>query len=244
MDKVCLIYQPCGIGDIFYSIGIARYYQKLGYRVIWPVIKELTYLKEYIPNIEFCSEEENFPKKEYYISSSSLFIYTEDFIFLPIHRSTEVVKGLTMPSKYEASKIYNDIWKENFIWNRNVEKENKLYYDVLGLKENEDYIFINQNFITIPRTVKFPMNIEINDNKIIVMDYIEGYTVFDWAKVIEKAKGIITIDTCILFMIDILKCDSEYFYCYTRNGMDTYKELKDIFQTQWIWLDSNNNKLN
>lgn len=240
MEKICLIYQPCGIGDIFYSIGIARYYQKLGYRIIWPVIKELVYLKEYIFGIEFYSEDENFPKKEYYISSSSEIIQTENFIFLPIHRSTDITKDLAMPSKYIVSGVFNN-WRENFIWYRNVEKENKLYYDILNLKDNEQYIFINQNFITPPRTIKFPMNINIYDNKIINMDYIEGYNVLDWAKVIEKASGIVTIDTCIQYMIDKLNCNSEYFYCYVRNGISTYNELKDIFQIPWVFLDQDNN---
>jgi len=147
-----------------------------------------------------------------------------------------------MPSKYIFSCVPNT-WRENFIWDRNIEKENELYKK-LGLKENESYILINQNFITIPRTVKLPMDIDTSDNKVIIMDYIDWYSVFDWAKVIEKAKGIITIDTCILLMIDKLDCSSEYFYCYTRNGTATYNELKDVFQTPWVWLDSNNNKLN
>jgi len=242
MDKICLIYQPCGIGDIFYSIGIARYYQKLGYRIIWPVIKELLYLKEYISNIEFYSEEDNFPKKEYYNPNNSEIINTEDFIFLPIHRSTDITKDLIMPSKYIISNVPN-FWRENFVWNRNIEKENKLY-ETLGLEENEDYIFVNQNFITPPRTVKYPININFNGNKIVNMEYIDGYNVLDWAKIIEKAKGIITIDTCIMYMIDKLNCNSEYFYCYARHGISTYEELKDIFSTTWMWLDSNNNKIN
>ena len=125
----------------------------------------------------------------------------------------------------------------------NDRKENELY-KTLGLEENEDYIFVNQNFITPPRTVKYPININFNGNKIINMEYIDGYNVLDWAKVIEKAKGIITIDTCIMYMIDKLNCNSEYFYCYARNGISTYEELKDVFSTTWVWLDSNNNKLN
>jgi len=244
MDKICLIHQSCGIGDIFYSIGIARHYQKLGYKIIWPVIKELLFLKDYIPDIDFCLEDGEFEKKEYYIDSKSNFIYTDNFVYLPIYKSTEIVKDLTMPSKYKASNIFTNTWRENFIWNRDIKKENELYYDILDLTDNEHYIFINQNFITPPRTLKFPLNIDFNNNKIINMNYIDGYNVLDWSKVIEKASGIITIDTCILYMIDKLNCQAEYFYCYTRNGVSTYNEVKDIFQTQWTWLDINNNKLN
>jgi hypothetical protein len=238
MDKICLIYQPCGIGDIFYSIGIARHYQKLGYRIIWPVIEELIYLKEYISDIEFYSKEEDFPKKEHYLLNSSEIIKTENFIFLPIHRSTDITKSLSMPSKYIISEVPN-FWREDFIWNRNIEKENKLY-KTLGLEENEPYILINQNFITPPRTIKFPMNIDVNNNKIVSMDYIDGYSVLDWAKVIEKASGIITIDTCIQYMIDKLDMKSKFYYCYLRNGNDTFKEIKDLFSTNWTFLDKDN----
>ena len=50
MSKICLINQPAGIGDIFYSLGIARHYQKLGYEITWPVVKEILWLREYIPD--------------------------------------------------------------------------------------------------------------------------------------------------------------------------------------------------
>jgi hypothetical protein len=238
MSKICLIHQPCGIGDIFYSIGIARYYQKLGYRIIWPVIKELIYLKEYVFDIEFYSEEENFPKKEYYTLNNSEIINTNDFIYLPIHKSTNITKGLTMPSKYSVSNVPNT-WREDFTWNRNIEKENKLY-EILGLKENDHYVFINQNFITPPRTIRFPMNVDINNNKTVFMEYIKGYNVLDWAKVIEKASGIITVDTCIQYMIDKLNMKSEFYYCYLRNGNDTFREIKNLFSTNWVFLDKDN----
>lgn len=244
MSKICLIYQPCGIGDIFYSMGIARHYQKLGYKVIWPVIKELLYLNEYMIDIKFCSEEENFPKKEYYKQYSTEVIHNKDFIFLPLHRSSEITKDLIMPSKYTVANIPNS-WKKNFIWNRNLEKENKLYYDVLNIKDDEDYIFINQNFITPPRTQKFHMSYESNGLREINMDYIEGYTVLDWYKVIENSSLIVTVDTCIQYMMEkMTKLKAKYYFCYVRYGIDTYNQIKDIFSIPWTYLTKDNKILN
>jgi hypothetical protein len=242
MDKICLIYQPAGIGDIFYSLGIAYHYKKQGYRIIWPVVKEILNLQPYIKDIEFYDWESNFPKKEYYNHDNLKLIQDDDFVFLPIHRSTDIIGGLIMPSKYELNKLDSKIWKENFEWKRDFQKEDELFNNILCLSEDETYILVNQNFVTPPRTIKFPIDID-TEHKIIPMNYIEGYTVFDWAKVIENASGIITIDTCIQYMIDKLNTKAEFYYCYLRNGYGTYNQIKDIFSTPWIFLDKENNTI-
>jgi hypothetical protein len=242
MSKICLIYQPAGIGDIFYSIGIARHYQKLGYRIIWPVIKEILDVCRQIPNIEFYDWESEFPKKEYYNANSLVVIDTEEFVFLPIHKSTEIVGGLVMPSKYNITKALSSEWINNFSWERNIQKENELYYNVLCLHDNESYILLNQNFVTPPRTLTFPIDIN-TDHKIISMSYIDNFNVLDWAKVIENASGIVTIDTSIQYMIEKLNNKAEFFYCYLRNGINTYNQIKDLFSIPWIFLDQNNNQI-
>ena len=55
--NTCIINQPAGLGDIFFSMKIAKYMVDLGYEVIWPVIPNFLYLKEYIieKNINFIS---------------------------------------------------------------------------------------------------------------------------------------------------------------------------------------------
>lgn len=242
-EKICLIYQPAGIGDVFYSIGIARYYQKLGYRIIWPVVKEILEMVKQIPNIEFYNWEDDFPKKEYYKDNNLKVIHTEEFVFLPIYKSTDIINELTMPSKYKITKAsleYSN-WSLFFNWDRNYKKENELYYDILQLTDNEPYILVNQNFITPPRTTYFPINIEQSEVKIISMDYINGYNVLDWSKILENANGIITIDTCIQYMIEKLNTKAEFYYCYLRNGIDTHHQIKDLFKTPWVYLDNNNN---
>lgn len=243
MDKICLIYQPAGIGDIFYSLGVAYHYKKQGYRIIWPVAKEILDLQNYIKDIEFYDWQGEFPKKEYYNHNNLDIIQTEEFVFLPLHRSTDILGDLIMPSKYQLTNLNPNSWRENFNWERNIQKENELYSNVLCLAEDESYILVNQNFVTPPRTMKFPIELD-TEYKMIPMDYIEGYSVLDWAKVIENASGIVTIDTCIQYMIDKLNTKAEFYYCYLRNGYGTYHQIKDLFSTPWVFLDAANNQIN
>jgi hypothetical protein len=224
MDKICLIYQPAGIGDIFYSLGIANHYKKQGYRIIWPVVKEILDLQNYIKDVEFYDWQNEFPKKEYYYNDNLNIIQTKEFVFLPLHRATDILGGLVMPSKYKL-------------------KEDTLYTNMLGLAENEQYILVNQNFVTPPRTMKFPIKLD-TEYKMVPMNYIEGYSVLDWAKVLENASGIVTIDTCIQYMIDKLNTKAEFYYCYLRNNYGTYHQIKNLFTTPWIFLDSENNQIN
>ena len=54
--KLCLIRQFGGLGDIIFSQGISDHYSNLGYRVIWPVMRELVNEVKYLKSsAEFLS---------------------------------------------------------------------------------------------------------------------------------------------------------------------------------------------
>ena len=56
--KPCLIKQPAGIGDIFFCQKIARYMIHHGYDVIWPVLPSISWIKDYIKDIDFPTVED------------------------------------------------------------------------------------------------------------------------------------------------------------------------------------------
>ena len=68
--KTALIRQPAGMGDILFCQKIARLLldKKRVDRVIWPVIKEYEYIKDYVqyPNLTFINETHDFDFKQYY----------------------------------------------------------------------------------------------------------------------------------------------------------------------------------
>lgn len=240
MDKICLIFQPLGIGDVFFCQGIGRYFKDKGYRVIWPLAPQIMYIKDYIEDygIEFFNKELDFPKKEYYIENNPLII-KEDFVFLPLaNASHRVPNSTTMYAKYELLNLDFNIWRDSFNFNRNIEKENNLYYNILGLKDDEPYIFLNKKYGTPPYTSEAPFNID-TDDKIIELQYIEGYTLFDWLKVIENANLIVTVDTSFQYLMEKIKntLKAEQFYCYPRNGRKDYAPIVDkIFSINWIFF--------
>jgi hypothetical protein len=232
MVKTVTIHQNAGLGDIFFCQKIAETFIYNGYEVYWPVKSTINWVGEYLVNTN----------KVHYINEDN-FTPLDNTYDVVLDGAQNITGNLIMPSKYQILDIDWSDWVDHFNFKRNINKENELYYNVLKLKDNEKYTFINKYYATPPNHQVYNIQEDINE-KTINLEMIEGFTIFDWCKVIENASKISIIDTSILFIIDKIFCNSKYFYCYTRNGIFTYNELKDIFQTPWIWLDSNNNKLN
>ena len=84
--KTILIKQPAGFGDIMFCLKIAKHYIDKGLKVIWPVIPEYVYIKEYvhIDGLEFCSTNDIFPYRDLYESTSLDIIEGDDVIFIPL----------------------------------------------------------------------------------------------------------------------------------------------------------------
>jgi len=229
---ICLVFQPLGIGDVFFCQSIGHYFANKGYRVIWPLAPQVMYLKDYIisPGIEFVNKEENFPRKDFYIEQNPL-ILEDDFIFLPLaNASHRITNSSLMYAKYELVGLDFELWREGFNFKRNIERENNLYYNILGLKDNESYVFLNKKFGTPPYYNEAPFNIDTED-KIVEMQFIPNDNLFDWLKVIENASMIVTVDTSYQYLMekmDNLKATD--FYCYPRNNkMDWVPIINKIF---------------
>jgi hypothetical protein len=102
-------------------------------------------------------------------------------------------------------------WKtwRNATFVRNEKKESELM-EKLGIKQGEEYTLINRNFGTQPvRTA----NIPTQSGKIIEMKAIEGFGLFNWAKVIESATNIHTVSTSIIYLFELLelKCEPHIY---------------------------------
>ena len=65
----------------------------MGYHVIWPLKDEILWIQEYIPDIQFCSRQDNFPGKEYY--GKDIVILSPQFIYDAI-RLEKLVRGFSV----------------------------------------------------------------------------------------------------------------------------------------------------
>ena len=118
--------------------------------------------------------------------------------------------GKIMSSKYSMLGLDYRGWQDFFQFERNLEKENKLYYDVLGLKDDSEFVFINNLYNTDIRNSEL-LSPENYDLPAVELQILDGYTLFDWCKVLEKAKSVYTINTSINYLIDVLDTNYEEY---------------------------------
>ena len=220
MKKV-IINQPAGLGDIFFCQKIAETFIYNDYEVYWPVKSTINWVGDYLINT----------KNVHYIDETK-FIKPENSIQITLDGAQKITGGLIAPSKYQILDIDWTDWLEYFNFQRNIKKENELYYDILGLKDGEKYTFINNYYGTPPEHKYY--NVEENSNeKNINLKIIENFTIFDWVKVIENANKISIIDTCLNYIIEKIQLKTNDLTCYCRLGQYTFNQISPLFKKNW-----------
>lgn len=250
--KTGIVYQPCGLGDILFLQKVAHHIKDNGYDVYWPVISEFNWLNDYIPDFNFIFEDQfiphqgliisdktDFPNKELY-STKTQSIITENLFFFQGFLICDPI----MSGKYDSIGLDWEDWRDYIKFNRNIEKENSLYYDVLGLTDNEEYVFVNRNFCTRPNPSIY-YNIPVNENyygcKVIEMNTIPGYSLFDWCKVLENCKEINMIATSFNFLLESPELFGNvknkkltlHHRCSTNSNSDYWNDVKYLFKLPW-----------
>jgi len=214
--KPCIIKQPAGIGDVFFCQKIARVMMNREYQVIWPLRPDIVWIREYIPNIYFPSVDDVFPGKEIFDTAAG-FAIEETGAFISIATADLTHNdGKIMSSKYSMLGIDFSDWQDYFHFDRNLDKENELYYNVLGLTDDAEFIFINNLYNTdIKNSNLFSKN--NFDLPVIELKILDGFTLFDWCKVLEKAKKIYTINTSINYIIEVIDTSYDEYVIYAHD---------------------------
>jgi len=230
MKKV-LIKQPAGLGDIFFSQKIAKFYMDKGYEIIWPVNENFIWLNDYMNKI-FVNENTDFQYKQYYGGVQPL--ETDELIFIPLQYADRHYPGdKIMASKYKMMDMDYSDWDEYFTFERNTEKEDELFYNKLGLSDTDEYCLMLRNYGSPPNFLKYPINYS-GGLKVIELDFYDGFTLFDWCKVIENASELHLIDSSINYIIDKLTLKSDRLVLYTRRP-NNFSEIDYIFKTNYIF---------
>lgn len=240
----CLIYQPLGIGDVFFCQGIGKHFARRGYNVVWPIASHVMYLKDYIqsPEVTFVDVQSDFPYKELYMTQYNdpwnlhPMIQEEDFAFIPLSNAQYRVPSETlMISKYALVGLDFEQWRDDFNFTRNKEREDDLYYNILGLQDNEPYVFVNRKYGTPPHYHEAPFNIDTQD-RVVEMQFIPGDNLFDWLKVIENASMVVSVDTSYQYLMEkMTTLKASNYYCYPRSGTQDWVPIIDRIFTQVNW---------
>lgn len=200
----------------------------MGYEIVWPLRDDILWIGDYIEGINFCSRNDDFIGKEYY--GQDLVIISPQFIYLGIMRPHlwSIGDNKIMSSKYHIMNMDWKNWSDNFTFNRKLDKEDNLYYNVLGLEDDSEFILINNFYNTDNRNSNLLKADQFNI-PVVELKIIDGYTLFDWCKVIERAKKIYTINTSINYLIDVLDTSFDEYVIYAHSE-ENKKEIEYLFK--------------
>lgn len=221
--KDIIFNQYFGIGDIIFIEPIMRSFFQRGHKVVLPVLKKYMDIQPYFPYITIVDKDDlniDYDCKKVVVA--------EEHVVYPVRWSMEYFNDVlvnTMRNKYKMFDIDLEVWRST-TWLRHRWKENKLIKH-LGLNTKEEYILVNNNFYSFDNKVrKFELDSKLN---VIQMEFIDGYNLFDWCTIIENATEIHTVNTSIIFLIEILELKAREIHLYSRNAKG-----KDFKQTEYL----------
>lgn len=240
-NKVCLIYQPLGLGDIIWVQPIVDTIIADGYEVYYPVgdvYYEIvsSYIKK--KNLNWVRESDSFPLKQYYGSVNVHQSETE--LYVPLSYADRYVpQSSVMISKYYFLSVPIRDYRKSFSLKRNYERENKLM-QTYGLVD--EYIIVNNSFGTNAQQRDIVIDSDIKVHYMnIDQDKKNGFHIFDWIMVLENAKQIHTVETSLCYLIDKYCLDNELHMYEKRTSSqpNTYYNNVNLVYRNPNWIYEN-----
>lgn len=235
MSKL-IINQPAMLGDLLFIEPIVRYFLQQDVEVIWPIKDQYYWLKDYIKHHGLKIVKQSECKIDYE-NATMIDGYLPLRFATPIFRNeadkhSGIFHEHFMLDKYRLLDLPLDMWK-TLTWERNYEKEQELF-NYLSLSENEPYILSNK-LMKDCYEAQPEMN-KINfGGKVIEMRPIEGFTMLDWSKVICKAKEIHTVETALIYIVEVLPIEAKEIHIYARYPwQDKLNGVKNFISDKWI----------
>jgi hypothetical protein len=246
--KECLVFLPGGLGDILFMQKLSYLFTEDGYKVTWPIFSEFKWLLDYIPHINWVvlenwevgnplPENLDFPGKEFYNNKIPTF-ERENFLYYNGHGNEEY--GPEMQRKYNVVSADWRDWRDYVLYARNKEKEDELFYDVLNLKNDEEYVYVNRHWQTRPVKQYYPhISIDPEDYgcRVIEHQILDQFSIFDWTKVLEKSSGIYMIETSINYILEspslFDSVKNKPLHLWHRTG--DWSVVKPLHNLPWIY---------
>lgn len=229
-NKTAVILQPFGIGDSIWCQTIAQRFKDAGYHILWPVLPQFVEgLSRAYPGIEFVDAHKvqgvDFDAKVQKVINGMLHV--------PIRWCVEIMNvpyHMCMMSKYDMYGWDWRDWKSHGMWVRDYEREKALFYDVLGLKDGDEYTLCSMTYRSDNKGrvgIKLP-------GKVVDLKVIEGYSLFDWALVIERAKEVHAVSSAILYVLELLDL-KQPLHLYKRLPEEThFDNVQFLFSKPYI----------
>jgi hypothetical protein len=236
--KKYLFNQPAGLGDILLLMAIAQKWKNEGHAIIWPIDPVYGDIGYSFPEIKFLPQHLFFLYNYY---DAKHFIFEDDeYKSFPFRWADFILNGKSneatcMKDKYTIVDLPFEMWRTYKI-SRNFEKETELY-KLLKIEENEEFNFINENQTRLYQKTKIEVN---NGLRNVYMNAIPGYNMFDWMKIIYKAKTIHTVSTALVLLIERLEdipAIEQHIYprIWDAHRKDPYEFTRYFLQKNYIF---------
>lgn len=251
-DKVGLIYQPCGLGDILFLQKAAYYIQnELGYPIYWPVVHEFAWLEEHIPDFNWVSWGDTAENKITGppLPDSCQFPYKEEYIHGAPTKQTDLLyffQGFgdyqpIMGGKYDSIGLDYSDWRQYVYFQRNEERENALKERLGVPTDGTEYVFVNRLWCTRPQVETYGgISVDPADygGKVVIENQIiEGFTMFDWCAILEGASEIHMVETALCYMMEsvhmFVQMKEKPLHLYHRYG--DWSQVRYLFELPWIY---------
>jgi len=117
-------------------------------------------------------------------------------------------------SFYQCVNIdFEKRWTD-FYFERNLEEEKNVFYNILGLKDDEEFIFVHDD-----RSRGFSINESKIESSIkIIRPDNKDFSIFDYLYTIEKAKEVHCMNSSFICLIDTMQLNTgeKYYHRYIR----------------------------
>jgi hypothetical protein len=182
-------------------------------------------------------ENLDFPGKEFYNNKITTF-ERENFLYYNGHGNEEY--GPEMQRKYNVVSADWRDWRDYVLYDRNKEKEDELFYNVLNLKDDEKYVYVNRHWQTRPVKQYYPhISVDPEDYgcRVIEHQILDQFSIFDWTKVLEKSSGIYMIETSINYILEspslFDSVKNKPLHLWHRTG--DWSVVKPLHNLPWIY---------
>ena len=231
MNESCLISQKAGLGDIIYLQTLIK---SLPYKkVYWPVTEAF---------LDSCQRHLNVDKITYLPEMETLPTVTHGLNFEFAHYIKPSPVKSIMYAKYELFGMNPADWIRDCSFDRFPSKEKELF-DKLKIKKN--YKLVNLNFGSVPENEhsghrrrdleeKFK-----DDASVVQIRPVDGFSLFDWSYIIENADEIHTVETSVVYLVELLQTTNKLFMYRKGSQEDFFKfydnwdYITDIHHKKW-----------
>jgi hypothetical protein len=187
------------VGDIIRLLPAVKYLADKGNQMFWLCPEKYHPLFEYVAYVKPVTQ----------VVSGSRVIDTNFGIDQKTRLHREWLKRrprldsfLTM--KYEIMGVpISEV--SNLQYERNLQKEIELW----------DMVYPRTNYILVHGASDYGTSVEFEGDNVVEFYPIEGYTIFDWRKIIENADEIHCIDSSLVNFVDCLDVEADLNYYIT-----------------------------